>query len=500
MWIRLLCVALLTGLPTAESLAMVDLSDRTIGGYLNSLYIPPSANPARIDPRLVDIAKEAAARFPMTVKVTDHGGFNPRKSGTPNHPGGWAMDFQIYDPSGRPLDNYQDPKTYRMYEQLAQTMRQVQQEKYPELDKTFRWGGYFGGRFGFDQMHVDITPGAGGNMRMGSWEYGLGRDSLGRPIAIPAYMRTAESVGLGDRWGTQLAALGYTGPDAVKRFQYDAGLKVDGILGPKTQTALASIATPTNNNAFAGLTNPYLSYIDDPVKGDHPDVLAALSGGTDKPLNDGVYRPDQYTPDFSEADPYSPGKTVARYPDFGETDPYGLPNVPMPVIPTPESPGRTMAMRGLHPNHWDRGTDVANLQTRLLAAGFNPGPLDGIYGPKTAAAVKAYQAANGLKTDAVAGPITQGSLISGLSKWASMTPPAPNPVTFAERFNGGAGSPGTTAGTMVGLPASWPSHSGFSPESSHTASVVSRAPPPPSPTTYRSTTTHRTSESQGSHH
>jgi len=52
------------------------------------------------------------------------------------------------------------------------------------------------------------------------------------------------------------------------------------------------------------------------------------------------------------------------------------------------------------------GADVKAVQQALKAAGFNPGPLDGEYGPKTAAAVAAYQLAKGLAPDGEAGPKT----------------------------------------------------------------------------------------------
>ena len=40
----------------------------------------------------------------------------------------------------------------------------------------------------------------------------------------------------------------------------------------------------------------------------------------------------------------------------------------------------------------DTGMFVSALQTTLAEAGYDPGPVDGIYGPKTEAAVKAFQA------------------------------------------------------------------------------------------------------------
>ena len=53
-----------------------------------------------------------------------------------------------------------------------------------------------------------------------------------------------------------------------------------------------------------------------------------------------------------------------------------------------------------------RGDDVKELQTRLNAAGFNCGKIDGIFGKKTEAAVMAYQKAKKLAVDGKAGKNT----------------------------------------------------------------------------------------------
>lgn len=57
------------------------------------------------------------------------------------------------------------------------------------------------------------------------------------------------------------------------------------------------------------------------------------------------------------------------------------------------------------------GPGVMDLQKKLAAAGFDPGPLDGEFGPKTQAAVRAYQQANGLQVDGIVGPETRGALM-----------------------------------------------------------------------------------------
>ena len=59
-----------------------------------------------------------------------------------------------------------------------------------------------------------------------------------------------------------------------------------------------------------------------------------------------------------------------------------------------------------------KGADVMALQIYLNVLGYSCGTADGIYGKKTVDAVKAFQAANGLTVDGIAGPQTL-ELIAG---------------------------------------------------------------------------------------
>lgn len=71
------------------------------------------------------------------------------------------------------------------------------------------------------------------------------------------------------------------------------------------------------------------------------------------------------------------------------------------------------------------GAAVADLQRRLAAMGYNPGPIDGRYGPRTAAAVKAFQQSAGIAIDGVAGPQTQAALAGvGAAPGAAVEGPA----------------------------------------------------------------------------
>lgn len=57
-----------------------------------------------------------------------------------------------------------------------------------------------------------------------------------------------------------------------------------------------------------------------------------------------------------------------------------------------------------------RGQEVRNIQSRLKSWGYYTGQVDGIYGSKTAAAVKKFQKKHGLRVDGIAGPATLSAI------------------------------------------------------------------------------------------
>ena len=61
----------------------------------------------------------------------------------------------------------------------------------------------------------------------------------------------------------------------------------------------------------------------------------------------------------------------------------------------------------------DSGGTVTEIQKRLRSWGYYDGAVDGVFGSKTEAAVKAFQKKNGLTADGVVGPMTLAAL--GLS-------------------------------------------------------------------------------------
>jgi lysozyme len=56
------------------------------------------------------------------------------------------------------------------------------------------------------------------------------------------------------------------------------------------------------------------------------------------------------------------------------------------------------------------GDAVKRLQQLLLSKGFDPGPLDGVFGPRTLAAVRDFQREGAISVDGVVGPQTWGAL------------------------------------------------------------------------------------------
>jgi hypothetical protein len=93
-----------------------------------------------------------------------------------------------------------------------------------------------------------------------------------------------------------------------------------------------------------------------------------------------------------------------------------LPPIPQAKPGTPPAPSSAPAPRL-------SSSDVREVQGRLQSLGFDPGPVDGSAGPKTAAAVTRYQQAHGLQPTGVADMDT----LDELRREPGSTPPPPPP-------------------------------------------------------------------------
>jgi peptidoglycan hydrolase-like protein with peptidoglycan-binding domain len=68
-----------------------------------------------------------------------------------------------------------------------------------------------------------------------------------------------------------------------------------------------------------------------------------------------------------------------------------------------------------------QGPAVKTLQAQLKKLGFEPGPIDGIFGSDTDSAVRAFQRARGIQVDGIVGPQTWATL------YVPVTPSRPTP-------------------------------------------------------------------------
>src|SRR3954470_173141 len=100
-----------------------------------------------------------------------------------------------------------------------------------------------------------------------------------------------------------------------------------------------------------------------------------------------------------------------------------------------------------------KGPEVLPLQKALPAAGFNPHGLDGSFGPKTEAALRAFQRAAGIVVDGKAGPQTWGALNA---RGAGTPSPSPNPTpTGPTSPTGPVAGPEAPASTRIQSMLNW---------------------------------------------
>lgn len=190
-------------------------------------------------------------------------------------------------------------------------------------------------------------------------EFGQGRRVVSQNFSIPGRVLQRGDRGqavsdlqqrlreLGFFNGQITGVFGSATQEAVSRFQVANNLAADGIVGSQTRAAL-----------FGTTTSQY--YSDNSLTIPPPPPLSGDFSG-----------------DFSE--------------DFAD-----------------ERLSQTPSTRILR--FGDRGTDVRDLQQELRQRGFNPGPIDGVYGSQTAIAVRQFQRARGLFPDGVAGQETLTAL------------------------------------------------------------------------------------------
>lgn len=188
---------------------------------------------------------------------------------------------------------------------------------------------------------------------------------------------------------------------AVKAFQSAQGLAADGIVGPDTWQAL-----------FGGPQPP-------PSPKPYPGYLIRY-GSRGQPVADIQQKLKQMGYDIGSVDGIFGQKTLAAVKAFQKAQ--GLPvdgivgpNTWQALFGGPQPPPSPKPYPGYLISYGSQGSYVADIQQRLKQMGYNVGSVDGIFGQKTMAAVKAFQKAQGLAVDGIVGAKTWDALFSNMS-------------------------------------------------------------------------------------
>ena len=239
---------------------------------------------------------------------------------------------------------------------------------------------------------------------------------------------------LGYSVGTADGKYGAYTENAVRAFQKDHRLNVDGKAGNKTQTLLYSIAGGSST-AAAGTTKASSSSASSVFGGNYATIEYGDKGQRvkllQKALNDLGYAKLTVDGKFGGGTmrAVKAFQSASRLTTDGKAGKKTLQHIeaqlssgsiakatatPAPT-PTPAptaAPVSTSSVPGRSLRSGDSGSDVTSVQKRLKELGWYTGSLDGKYGAGTAAAVKAFQSASKLTADGVAGSKTYSKLFS----------------------------------------------------------------------------------------
>ncbi len=226
---------------------------------------------------------------------------------------------------------------------------------------------------------------------------------------------------------------------AIRAFQRTNSLDVDGVAGYGTQSVLYSATALMDNGQMAGGAVDTFATLKKGMRGD--DVrqlqerlitLGYLSGTAD-----GVYGTDtaEAVYNFQKRsglvrDGVAGAKTLAALYSLTAAQPTSAPTGAPTRAPATLATTQTL-------QQGDVNTSVQTMQEKLIALGYLSGKADGNFGPKTYRAVVAFQRANALDPDGIAGKKTIAALNSaGISNGGISGPSANAPtVTTAPGVN-----------------------------------------------------------------
>ena len=242
---------------------------------------------------------------------------------------------------------------------------------------------------------------------------------------------------------------GRASANALKKFQENNGLEADGIAGQGTYTvlfsenALVNGATPTPApTATPGPEETVTPGYDTLRPGDNNDAVALMQerlivlnymsgtadgnyGNTTKAAVRAFQKANSLTVDGTAGQ-----QTLSvLYSEQAIAAPEATATPKATATPAPDSETASSTLR-----KGDKGDSVKSLQSRLIELGYLTGKADGVYGTKTYEAVIAFQQANKLSADGVAGAKTQTKLnsSSAVPTGSGVTPaPTATPVPTA---------------------------------------------------------------------
>ena len=239
---------------------------------------------------------------------------------------------------------------------------------------------------------------------------------------------------------------------AVKRFQEDKGLKVDGIAGSATLSLLrsltGSLSTSTAKGLFGGdytVMRPGESSSRVRVLQKALNDLGYSAGTVDSVYGKGTEAAVRWFQQIQGLyiDGKAGEKTLRRIESFfqadgslisGYTPPSGITSGTTSGTTSGSTSSTGVPSRTLRPG--DSGDDVRSVQSRLKELGYYSGSLDGKYGTGTTEAVYQFQERNGLYADGKAGSVTNAVLFSQNAVAAGSAPTATPSLTNEGLFSG----------------------------------------------------------------
>ena len=248
---------------------------------------------------------------------------------------------------------------------------------------------------------------------------------------------------------------GYSTYLAVREFQRVNGLKVDGIVGDGTWLKLydsGAIPKPDPSAAPTDLPTPAPGDQGFRLKyGDRSNLV--------KMVQEELKKLGYYTGNLDSTFGYSTSLAVRAFQRANNLQVDGIVGpitwqrlmaggIPVPTAkPTPTAPPlvpEVPAPDTLRLEMGSSGLQVQQLQEKLIALKYYGGPVDGKYGYSTVQAVRAFQTANGIKSDGVVGPNTWNKLFDGSAKPKPTVTPDPGVPTLKPSPTGQTPSPTPT--------------------------------------------------------